>query len=444
MPVSNYVTVSITRETLGVPRASFGVPMILSHSNSSDSWDVGESRIYSSLSGVEADFPILTGPEYRAAVAMFSQPTRVPKIVIGRGANKPTQAYSLAFTAANSKVYSLRVSGEGVTETTVSYTSDASATLAEIAGGLVAALNGVVGANYLAAGASSPITITASDPGDWFSVEIISGPGMEIEQTHADPGVAADLSAILTNRHGWYALDTHYNSNAYVLAAAAWAEANQKLYAAATNETKAKTVAAGAGTDTGDDLKTLNRDKTVCLYSAAPDHMLSSAMLGLMLPSDPGTETWAHKRPVGVPYSKLTDTQRANLEDKNILFYENAADGLNVTWEGKVASGEWIDTIRLIDNVYDEVSKRVLEVISGPLKLPFTDLGISAIEGAVRGAMGAFEARGAIDSGWTVSAPLLGDVPTIDRANRILREVEFSCRVSGAIHKADIRGKVSV
>jgi hypothetical protein len=43
-----------------------------------------------------------------------------------------------------------------------------------------------------------------------------------------------------------------------------------------------------------------------------------------------------------------------------------------------------------------------------------------------------------------VSAPDVADVSTTDRANRILPDVTFSCRLAGAFHFVEIAGTVSV
>ena len=78
--------------------------------------------------------------------------------------------------------------------------------------------------------------------------------------------MATDLSAIVDETDAWYALDTNFNSNAYVLAAAAWVDARKKIYAFDVSENLAITVAVGGGTDTLDDMKTLARGRVAGVW----------------------------------------------------------------------------------------------------------------------------------------------------------------------------------
>ncbi len=43
-----------------------------------------------------------------------------------------------------------------------------------------------------------------------------------------------------------------------------------------------------------------------------------------------------------------------------------------------------------------------------------------------------------------ITAPLVKDVSTIDRGNRLLPDVEFSARIAGAIHTFQIQGVLSI
>ena len=145
-PLTTVVSLTITQDSVSLARASFGIPMILSHTAA---WSE-RVRTYSSSAEVLDDFDI-DEPEYLAANAMFSQNPRPETIKIGRASLAPTLQYTLAATAANSTDYDIDVSGPGITDTAVTYTSDAAATVAEIHSGLITALNAVTGNNYIAA-----------------------------------------------------------------------------------------------------------------------------------------------------------------------------------------------------------------------------------------------------------------------------------------------------
>lgn len=439
--LDNHVSLLITQDSVGIARAGFGVPMHLSYSAA---W-AERIRFYASLAEVAADFPTTTSPEYLAATAFFSQSPRPSRIAIGRGALPPTQVYTLSVSAVrHSHTYQIRVKGEGVTETLASYTSDADATDAEIATGLVAALNAVVGNNYIAAGTASPFTVTADAAGDWFSLEVLDPTALEIAQTHADPGIATDLAAIALASSDWYALSTTFNSNAMVLAAAAWVESNKKIYVVDVNETDAITTAAG-NSDTLDDLATLERARTMGGYHPDPATFFSAAWMGRVLPLDPGSETWKFKRLSGVAAVTLTSTQRSNLVARNANSYETVA-GINITFEGTTADGDFLDVTRGLDWLEDDMAKGVFGALAGADKIPYTDAGVAVIEAEVRASLDRAVVRQILSDNPApvVTVPLVADVSTTDKALRLLPDVKFTGTLAGAIHKVNITGVVSV
>lgn len=537
MPLSDHVSLTISQDTLGVARAGFGVPMILSATASFPE----RIRFYNSLADVAEDFASTTGPEYLAAQAIFSQQPHPERIAIGRSALPPTQKYEITVAAVrNSHLYSIGVKGDGVTADDAEYTSDSSATQQEIANGLKTALNAVTGKNYTAAfpalvvadveftathgtetitlasgdletgdgpfrlstsAADLPdglltatdywwiktgtgtgklalslalalagtnvtfddngtgthtlsdtadtvspydgLVVTGSAAGEWFSLEIDPA-DLTIEQTHVNPGIATDLDAIQLENDDWYALYTLYNSNAYVLAAADWIEAQKKIYLPDVNDSEAITTAAG-NSDTLDDLGTANYARTMGAYHPNPSEMLGAAWLGRCLPLEPGSETWKFKTLAGVEPVTLTGTQRTNLVNRSANSYQEVA-GVAITFEGTTGDGDFLDTQRGLDWLYDDMSKSVFEALAGADKIPFTDAGVAVIEAEVRGSLRRAVTRGILadDPAPVVTVPKVADVSSGNRALRLLPDVKFSGTLAGAIHKVVISGVVSV
>lgn len=536
--LSNYVSLTITQDSVGVARAGFGVPLMLS------AYAAFPERVreYTDLADVSADGFATTGPEYLSAQAFFSQQPRPEKVLIGRADNKPIQKYLVEVAAVrNSYAYQLNAKGEGVTTTAVSYTSDSGATQQEISNGLLTALNAVVGRNFLATfpalvvadftftGEADDDTLTATAHGlqtgdgpvqvsnsggalpgglsaatdywairtgantfqlaislanalagtaialstdgtgtqtlsdtastvspylgiqvtgtavtEWFSIEVVNVNDLAIAQTHVDPGVAADLDAIKLQNNTWYALHTFYNSNAYVLAAAAWVEANKKIYVVDVNETDSITQADGAS-DTLDDLQTLSYARTMGAYHPDPSAMFSAAWMGRCLPLEPGSETWSIKRLAGVAAVSLSATHRANLVARNANSYETVA-AIDVTFNGTTADGDFMDVQRGLDWLEDDIAKSVFEALAGANKIPFEDDGVAVIEGEIRGSLRRAVTRKilAASPAPNVTVPLVADVSSSDKALRRLPDVKFSGTLSGAIHKVIINGVVSV
>lgn len=120
MSLNPFVVSSISTAPVGVPRASFGVPGLLSYNATAFGSD--RERLYSSAAEVAVDFPSLTGPEYLWAAQVFSQADPVPEqVAILRGALPPTMTYtgSVALLTAG-ETYPIKVRGDGVTTTEIS------------------------------------------------------------------------------------------------------------------------------------------------------------------------------------------------------------------------------------------------------------------------------------------------------------------------------------
>lgn len=445
MSLSDHVSISITADTLGVPRAGFGVPMILSVNATFPE----RIRFYSDLDGVAADFATTTSPEYLAAQSLFAQNPHPERIAIGKALGKPTQRYSLSITTVeNSHTYKLSVKGQGVTATDVTFAADASATDGEIVTGLVAALNLVTGKNFTAAGATSPFTITGDAAGNWFSVESPEVAYIKIEQNHAEPAttLATDLAAIKDVDNSWYALYTLYNSEAYVKAAAAWIETQKKMYFADLSMSETVTLAsAGTGTsDPADDLKTLAYKRTALVYHPSPASMLGAAWLGLRLPEDPGSETWKFAQVSGVTPVTLTETHKTNLRAKNTNTLESIG-GVSAMWEGKVCSGQFIDVTRGLDWLENDMQTAVYNALLNAKKIPFTDAGVALIENEVLGSLERGAQQGLLDASTIrVTVPKVASVSAANKSIRTLPDVKFTATLQGAIHKVTIAGVVSV
>jgi hypothetical protein len=341
-------------------------------------------------------------------------------------------------------LYRVSCAGEGVTAGDADYTSDASALVAEITAGLTSAINGITGKNFTAVDNTTHVTITGDAAADWFSLEVNDPTIMKIEQEHADPGVATDLAAISVEDDEWYCLLTNFNSNAYVLAAVAWIEAQKKIYVFDVNESDAITTTAG-NSDTLDDIATANRARTGGVYHPSPVDMNAAAWAGRCLPEEPGSITWKFKTLSGPAAVSLTSTQRANLIARSANFYESVA-GVDIMSEGTTADGDFLDVQRSLDWLDDDLSKTVFENMAAGGKVPFTDPGVAVVTSAISASLQRAVDRQilAADPAPLVVAPKVADVSAANKTARTLPDVQFSGTLAGAIHKTVITGVVSV
>lgn len=534
MSISPYVTVNITRDTVGASTEGFGTPLLLSANA-----DFAErTRTYGSLAEVAEDFPITTGPEYLAAQALFSQDRRPEQIKIGRCALKPTQRYALSIPAITvGAEIELAVAGEGLTTTEISITpladltfttAHASETLTSVAHGMVTGdgpyrltnaggalptglavdtdywiirltadtyqlaasyadaiaetevtfssdgtgthtlqrdandvmisqlvdrLNSVAGAGSVysavrvnGAGDTDTMTVTGFGPGLWFSIAPVNVARLEVAQTHADPGVATDLANIALEDDDWYFLITFYNSNAYVLAAAAWIESSEvrKQYLCDLDESDTVTQAV-SGSDTADDLHTLGYARTSVWYHPSSADMLAASICGRCAPIEPGGETWALKNLAGVAPVRLTGTHRTNLQNKRANSYR-VIGSAGRTFDGYTVDGDFVDTQRGLDWLENDMQVAVFNAVSGADKVPYTDPGVAVVETEVRASLDRGVTRGvlAASPAPAVTVPLVATVADDDKAARTLPDVKWSATLAGAIHKVNINGTVSV
>jgi hypothetical protein len=435
MPISDIVNVQITASSTGVAQAGFGVPMILSPNVS---W-IERTRTYSGIDGVALDFAATT-PEYRAANAAFSQNPRPASIMIGRLANKPTQRRTITPVAVNSAVYTIRVG-----TATFSFTADSSATQAEIVTGLIALIN--AGTDNLTATGTTTLVLTADTAGGWDDVQVSDITLLSLAQDHADPGVTADLDAIALEDSTWYGIINLYNSAAMVTAIAAWAESHGKIFLYATQDSKCALDAFSGATDIMKTLNTSAYARTAGMYHPSNGAFADAAWAGRCLPLQPGSETWALKTLAGVAATKLTDTWRTNILAKRGNIYVTLA-GRNITEFGTVADNEYIDVVRFSDWLKARIAESVFGALSDALnaKVPYTDRGIAALAAEVRGVLkeGA-DVGGLVADSIVVSVPKAADALPADKTARVLKNLNFSATLQGAIHRADpIKGTVSV
>ena len=117
-----------------------------------------------------------------------------------------------------------------------------------------------------------------------------------------------------------------------------------------------------------------------------------------------------------------------------------------------MAEGEFIDIMRGVDWITARMEENVYSKLVNSNKIPYTIEGISIIEGAIRQTLDNAIANGVLTpdpetydgNPYEVVVPIISEISTNDRANRLLPDVTWEARLAGAIHKVIIRGKVVV
>lgn len=259
--------------------------------------------------------------------------------------------------------------------------------------------------------------------------------------------VADDLTVINNANNTWYALIATDRTQATVKAIADWVETRVKLFGTASSNPDIIDIQ--AGTDTTSIAAVLNQAgyvRTFVMYHQDADFDYpEAAWFGRVLPLEPGSETWKFKTLNTISYSNLTTTQSNNALNKRANVYEFIA-GVGITENGTVAQGEYIDIVRGIDWLTARIQEFVFSTLVNVPKVPYTNAGIAVIQAQVLRALelGISNQFISDDPAPIVTVPLAEDVPPVDKANRILRNVRFQATLSGAIHAVVIRGNLSV
>jgi hypothetical protein len=439
MGLSDVVTVSVSLVSGGLSLAGFGTPLIIGGYSKNYPERV---RFYTQLAGgVDVDFAAGT-PEYLAAQAILSQNPHPSRVAVGRCTLKPTQRWTITpvTTIQAVQTYTVKIAGVAY-----SMTSDATPTAAEVVTGLTTVVNAATGTHGLTASGASTLILTGA-LGAWQYVEVGDVNLLRIVQDHADPGLATDLAAIALETSDWYAIVNPWNSTAEVTAIAAWAEANQKLFIAETQETQVIDTADGGAADIAHSEKGLAHAYTAILYSPSNGDFLDAGIAGACLPLDPGSETWALKTVAGVPVRTYTGTQIANLKAKRCGFYYAIA-GRNVTQEGKVASSTvgFIDMRRFLDWLVQDMQARCFVAMATAKKLPYTDGGMAILQAAILASLEAGENVGGLVRGMSsCSVPKVSAQNPTDRANRYVPGITWAAQAQGAAHQLSIQGTVTV
>lgn len=439
MGLDQLVNLSITTATKTPSKRGFGTPLIVAYHNA---W-ADLSREYSQPSEMLSDGFTANDWAYRAAVTVKSQNPAPKTFKVGRRTTAPDR--TVRWTPLNTTedyVYSFNVVNPSGTSTAISYTVPSSATVASICTAVQALVNAISGIDC--SDDTTHISITATTPGDDFRITgMPTATHATLEDVTAAPGtLATELTNIANEDGDFYGVCIDSTGHAENAATAAWAEARKIIFIPVTVDSE---VGDSGVTDcTMSTLQASSYARSGPWYHHEFGSTLGAGLLGVMLPTTPGSATWAFKTIAGVEVSPLSVAQTNAIEAKGGNHYHSVG-GIGITFPGYSSSGEYFDVTRLVDWTYARIQERILFLLANQKKVPFTNAGAAMVQGEVGGVLqqGVDNGGYAKDPPFTVTAPDVNDVSASDRASRNLPSVEFTARLAGAIHTLDITGVVS-
>lgn len=442
--LSDIAKINISTTSVAIKQTGFGTLLIADYHTR---YSPERVRSYTTPDAMLTDGFTVNDAAYKAAQAAFAQSPQPDRIKIGRRALAPDLQVDLAPTAQNLKVYHVELTGPTGLTGTGTFTSDGTATVAEIVAGLIASINGLaLGITASDPAAGTVVRLKAGTLGLWFGVKVLDLTLLAAQQTHADPGIVTDLTAIALEDSDFYGLSLTTEGKAEIVALAVWVESAKKFFVQASIDADLLT---GSTSDVASTIKTAAQFRTKLIYSRDSRQFAGVAWLARVFAAAPGATTWELQRLAGVSSEAISDTQLTNLKAKNgsaVIDY----GGVGLTVNSKTAAGEWMDVIRDRDWFESRLQNRIVTTLANASaalsKIPFTDAGAAVLEADVRAQL----AEG-INAGFladspapTVVIPKVSTISVGDKALRKFKTITFGAKIAGAVHLVEITGTVTV
>jgi hypothetical protein len=434
-PVDDIVDLQIVVTDKAPSFPSFGTPLLLGYHTA---WLSDLVREYESQDDMLTDGFTVNDALYKVATVVKSQIPSPTTFKIGRRTVALTQVLDAVPTITTQGfIYSGTINGADF-----SYTVLAGASVATICTALTALLNPLAG--YAVADGTTKITFTTGTAGTVLDYKF--GKGFTVTDVTVDTTTDDELAAIVAEDEDWYGLIVaDSSSKATALLAAAFIEAHPKICVLQSAD---DAILDGASTtDTAYALKALGYNRTAGIYHRpiGGSEWLAAGWEAGRLATDPGSDTWAFKEVPGASVDVISAGGKSALKAKNWSRYIEQG-GLNITFDGKAASGRYMDVTRGVDWLQATMQLDVYSVLVNNPKVPFTASGLSSIGLAMEGALKKGQIAGLLadDTPYTVTVPKLSDISSSDRAARIAKGFKFTARLAGALHGVQIRGTLSV
>ena len=266
----------------------------------------------------------------------------------------------------------------------------------------------------------------------------------------ADANWADALTAIQAANDSWYfsvvVPTSSGTADAEAVEVAAWIESASSPKINFAQSSAAGILNPSSTTDVAAALKAAGYKRTALMYRAAANlaDYAPAGWIGEGAPFAPGSSTWCYKSIAGITVDTLSTAQLNAVHGKNANTYLTVA-GANITQQGKVASGEWIDVIIGLDWLKATLQETVYGAFVANRKIAQDDGGITIIAGLVQGVLELAGRKGVLQlDSIKLTVPKYASIPTADKTARRLPDVKFTALLQGAIHLVEIDGTVSV
>ena len=173
-----------------------------------------------------------------------------------------------------------------------------------------------------------------------------------------------------------------------------------------------------------------------------------AAFVGAIATLPVGSVTWKFKTLNGITPESLTATELVGINKVNAVAYTTVF-GKDQTTEGKVLSGEYIDTIHGIIWVKSNMESAMEKLLQDNDKVPYNQAGINLVLGAATQVLNKAYEQGIIQADangkadFTISAAPREQQSAQNLSNRHYGGLSFAYHASGAIHTLTVHGTVN-
>lgn len=447
------VDVTVNLGTKPIDTVSFNTPLFVAVHNVFPE----RARAYISLDAMVADGFAVGSPAHKYASKVFSGNFASNIIVVGRQSWESTEIIfrqGMKIDPENPVAFNVK---SGSYTKSIALNATNTGTPVSLAEGLVDAINNDSVLNKIIEAVSTgtsdtTVTITATGTAAEGSFSIGVDFGDVILRNTSSETLSEVLPEVEAENSSWYFLSEELHNEASILAAAEYAETNFKLHVYSTADTESLVT---NGDSIANQLKALQYDCSIGMYDPQADEEFpESGIVGAMASNDPSYGDSIHLKTMpGVIAPKLSTTQSMNIWDQNLNFYR-MINGVGAFWEGKCASGQYVDVVRFghwikfrtEESLFGYMSRRSnmgLSVRMSDDDLPNLKAVImnNPINPGIR--------NGAILTGYddvnktfydpVVTIPKRSQIPTNDIASRTLDGVKVELVYNGALHFIKIR-----
>ena len=415
-------------------------------------------RQYSRSEDLLTDGFTVDSPTYKAIRTYLSQSPKPSQVAVGRRDATAVDVSMVEAQIFNDTDYTIAIGGTPYTvDSGATAEADKPQAIDDILNALQSLIDVDVNVTASIAGTLAATVLTIDEDVDTTIAIPLALFGTVYTQ-EAWANAMLNISAVYDT---WYALASYDHSVAGVLELSAEVEALGKLYFVSGQHADNLLAIPALTSPTADDLAgqlaALNYDRSAFVYSATADStFIEMALLGAKMTTIPGRTNWDLTPVKGVVADNLTRTNITNLEAKNSNYFTTFG-GIDYIRQGSVASGEWIDTMRGSDNMASDMQIEIVRVIAtankAGRKIPLTDKGVGILMESAAGIMELYVARDfikenvkstdlngniQITAGYTVTAGLVGDLTSNQRASRTAPDIQIIAYLAGAVNKARV------